>query len=581
MALPVGITLTGNMRGQLFGQCYSASRACRALSVRVFNGLGWKADLIRHFPTVLTSDFATSYKNRYFCPSETITGSYTTVAGDTLVVEAGSAWFTAASGPGVVALIRFGDASVIDLPVDEATIPSAPEQCGWLEFEGVNLYGSPDPYLMTLSGDISTRLAAPSMYGLHFYDRTSGVESIWDGATWKDMVAGLKANVGGSLVGGNIEFDDTNSVHVAQTAGVFTWTQQYAAPSGGYDTVATPGTPGTTSIASDAVFPFPEALGTLADRTARLDLIDLGTGAVLFPSGPWSDNYLDLRAPAGALGLIIDKNGFVGTAGNTPIGLMNTGSVLTFSKVFTTVASYIFYGVKGELGVGGTYGHANTKLYGGEFGVSYYSSVANVKEMTGLRAYVISANAAGTGNLIGVLGQAQTQGACTRSAVTMFKALPISGIQGTITSLRGFWYSHVSPSSVQDDVYGFDCSNINSGTNRYGVNVAGFTGGTPAVSYSFCAAQHSVGTVRRTLMGVNSSSLGGGDWITTANGYGLITKDAQGTPEYWRMRTGATGLKDATMEIDAYGFASYTRAASPTGTVTFTMEDVGTTAPAT
>jgi hypothetical protein len=189
LALPTGITLQGTIRGQFFAQCPGTLGGMRAISVRVFDsGTTLRANLLQHFPGVLASGFGNTTQNRNFPPSATITTPYTTVAGDVLVVEIGTQWFTGASGGTVTAAIRFGDAGSVDLPVDETTGVAAPEQNGWLEFESVNLFGKPDPFLLTLSGaDNVVRPAAPDVRGLHFVDIATRSMSFWDGTSWKRL----------------------------------------------------------------------------------------------------------------------------------------------------------------------------------------------------------------------------------------------------------------------------------------------------------------------------------------------------------------------------------------------------------
>ena len=187
LALPSGITLQGNVRGQFFAQCPGTLGAMRAISVRVFDsGTGLRANLIQHFPGSLSSDFTGTLTNRNYPPSAAIPTPYVTVSGDVLVVEVGAKWFTAASGAGVTAAIRFGDAGTVDLPVDETTGVAAPEQNGWIEFQDVNIFGNLNPFLMTASGAaLVTRPAAPAETpGLHFVDIGTLTHHFWTGVKW-------------------------------------------------------------------------------------------------------------------------------------------------------------------------------------------------------------------------------------------------------------------------------------------------------------------------------------------------------------------------------------------------------------
>ena len=73
-----------------------------------------------------------------------------------------------------------------------------------------------------------------------------------------------------------------------------------------------------------------------------------------------------------------------------------------------------------------------------------------------------------------------------------------------------------------------------------------------------------------------------GDYTANEATKGFVCKDSQApTPEYWRLFASVSGatVKDATITIDAEGFASFTRAASATGSVILNVQDAGTSAP--
>ena len=92
---------------------------------------------------------------------------------------------------------------------------------------------------------------------------------------------------------------------------------------------------------------------------------------------------------------------------------------------------------------------------------------------------------------------------------------------------------------------------------------------------------HAVGTTRRAFIGDNSFESTANDFLCSTAAKGLVCKDTQGTPEYWRIYAAGTGLKDATLSIGATGLVTGTRGASATGIVTLTIQDAGAVAPAT
>jgi hypothetical protein len=112
------------------------------------------------------------------------------------------------------------------------------------------------------------------------------------------------------------------------------------------------------------------------------------------------------------------------------------------------------------------------------------------------------------------------------------------------------------------------------------MDIAAITGGT--LAYGIQIATHSGGTTRRAVIGGNTFESTANDFLCSTAVKGLICKDAQGTAEYWRVYASVSGttVKDATWTTDADGFASFTRAASATGSVILNVQDTGTTAPA-
>jgi hypothetical protein len=105
--------------------------------------------------------------------------------------------------------------------------------------------------------------------------------------------------------------------------------------------------------------------------------------------------------------------------------------------------------------------------------------------------------------------------------------------------------------------------------NRYGIKID---------------AQNS-GTNRRAIYVADAIENATTDMICSAAAKGLITKDAQGTPRYWRIYIDTIGSTatagDATLSIDAAGAITATRAGGATGQIDIHIVDVGTSAPTT
>jgi len=104
---------------------------------------------------------------------------------------------------------------------------------------------------------------------------------------------------------------------------------------------------------------------------------------------------------------------------------------------------------------------------------------------------------------------------------------------------------------------------------------------TAANRYGIKIDSHNSGTNRYGAFISNKVECNASDFIAGTTTKGLITKDAQATPRFWRMHTDTTGTTsaDALMAIDANGILSVTRGASAAGTVKMNLVDVGTAAP--
>jgi len=132
-------TISGTVKGQL--QCYQNAEDadyCRALVIKVVSSDGGtvRGVLLSHFPSSLTSEFATTLTNRNFPPT-TALNQVTCQDGDYLVVEIGVRSFNTTSVSKTFG-IRYRDSNTVtDLPEDET---STNDYCGWLEFSYTILF---------------------------------------------------------------------------------------------------------------------------------------------------------------------------------------------------------------------------------------------------------------------------------------------------------------------------------------------------------------------------------------------------------------------------------------------------------
>jgi hypothetical protein len=563
IALPAGILLQGNIRGQHFGQCPGTTGAMRAISVRVFDsGTTLRANLVQHFPAALSSGFTGTLTNRFYPPSVPITTNYTTVAGDVLVVEVGVKWFTASSGGTVTAAIRFGDSGVVDLPVDETTGVAVPEQNSWIEFESVNLFGAHDDWLMTTSGPILSRLPSPSKRGVHHFDTDNLIETIYAGSAvgWKRIA--ISAN-GGAPIGTEINFANTEDINVSLVGQNFQWNAQ--------------------------------ALSPVSNRTKQLTLTDDVTeGCLLTADNTFSANSIAFKAPNATNTLRVGKYGNISMAGTALSDFTLVNLLKIDYNETSTVRSMNFTVANTNVGSGGT-------IVQGAFGTVQApcnnAAGTTTNSVIGF-AYTLAGGSSGNNNFLGnVIGYrvntitlAHATIGTTVPLVVGFEygsaASPLIATRTLITDHMGFrarMGATLFTSAAITTATGFRCEAITQGTNRYGVDIAAFTTGTPAVSYGVQVGTHSVGTIRRALIGGNTVESTANDFLCSTAAKGLITKDAQGTARFWRMYNDVSGATSVggTVAIDVNGWATFSRGASPAGTIRLQIGDVGTSAPAT
>jgi hypothetical protein len=366
------------------------------------------------------------------------------------------------------------------------------------------------------------------------------------------VVNSIAAN-GGTQRSGNITFTDTASVAVGNVANNFTFTAitPFAVPTIAYGTAYAAGVSGNT-IRSDATLVYPEALATAAARTKTLTLTDV-TGAILTTGAGVFGSDSIFFVPGGGSAVEFSTLGHIGAAG-TPA---DAKYILTFQRSFNTstesrginsVVSQAGAGASATLGAG-----ASSALRG--IAVSASMTGTNALETCAVDAIYGTQNVNSTGDSGGYRAQLRITGNATRSAAWAFKSQPVSGLtNGTLTDVKHFWA--VNQTNI-----------VTTLTNQYGTYIESFGKGTNRWSH----------------WGSNKFHCDASDVITNTAGKGHICKDAQGTPEFWRMFASVSGttVKDATWTTDADGFASFTRAASATGSVILNVQDVGTAAPLT
>jgi hypothetical protein len=556
--LPAGLLLQGNIRGQHFGQCPGTLGGMRAVSVRVFDsGTTLRANLVQDFAGALTSGFTGTLTNRNMPPSLPIATPYTTVAGDVLVVEIGSKWFTAAQGGTVTAAIRFGDAGVTDLPVDETTGVGTPEQNGWIEFESVDLFGKHDDWLMTTSGPLTSRLASPSKRGVHHFDTDNFIETIFAGVPgWKRIAL---ISPGGVAVGTEIQLANTTDIDVTLTGSTFTWNAQ--------------------------------ALSAESDRAKNIVLTNDATNGALFTaSNTWSANAITFFPPnrVGTALVAFGKygNASFGTALDDFIGLR---AIRSDTSATTTVQGFNTSAINNDIGASGLAargGIQNATASATNLGApsSTISVVGGAAQATGgagttdnfqgtIFGFQATVNAfsASVANPILAMYALQTGGLLTRANAATFAGLrctmPTLVINGSISAL-----------------YGVLVESQTAGSTRVGLQVQGAATGTPTLTAGLQVGTHNVGTKRRAVIGGNSYESQGGDFIADQNPRGLVVEDAQAAPRFWRYFNNSTvnpTTGDAYMEINQFGIAAFSRLAGAVGTVQTTMQDLGSNAPAT
>jgi hypothetical protein len=474
------------------------------MSVRVFPAVGTTASatLLQDFSSSLSSGFGGTQQNRYFPPSTAIP-SYTTVAGDVLVVEIGTKWFTASSGGTVTSGIRFGDSGTVDLPVDETTGVAAPEQNSWIEFESVNLFGDPDDFLPTLSASsVAIRPAAPDKPGLQFFDRATKVESIWNGTVWTDMVSTLSVN-GVTGIGGVIGFSSTFGVSVTITGTTVTWDAQ--------------------------------ALSAETNRNRTLRLTDDVTeGALLTASSTFGVNAAAILAPNATNAVRIGKYGNLALAGTA----LTDQYLMSFTKTNfneATVGPIALNFTMTNQGIGDAQGLVRglNASISGNLAQAVAPSFRNVE---GVRI-AVTGGAGGNSYFQGSLITFRSFSTTVSSSVVGTTVVSIVDFQSsnTNTITRALVADRISfeakgavtllISGALNNHYGFFCNALTAGNTRIQYEARPISTGTPAIAYGYRSALHSVGTLRRSFIGDNSMECTQNRIIVGTSGMGVVVQD--------------------------------------------------------
>jgi len=567
--LAAGFTLTGTVRGQFLCQEQNAANeASRALIIRVCDSTctTFRTPVVLdHRPGAKTSEYNdVGATNRNFPPATAIS-PVVIQAGDRIVVEIGTAYYTAASGAGTTTTLRTGNpAASGDLPVDE--VYTTPELAAWIEFS-LDFTGVADDYLMTLSGPSEAqRPAAPSKRGLHYFLVDTDIETIWDGSAWKEMVSSLNAN-GGTGVGGNLTFQNTTDIDVTLTGTTFTWNAQ--------------------------------ALSAEADRTKTMVLTDSGTGGLLTFSSAFPAGEAQFKLPGAGSFFLQDS----GTVASFVASSLVPGDLRFFAD---PVGSPVSINTRGHLGTAGTLASANRILTFQAFyadstiltAIHATASNSGTGGTTGVNLNVTNSGANAVINLGTDLTLSMTGASTTGAAAGHRVTLSFSGgaahvttdgfnlgatsltNAGTITAYRGFIFN--SPTGgTATNVNAFQSSSISTGTTRRGFFFQGATTGTPTAVLGVDILSISVGTDRWAVRGANKIENTATDIIASTAGKGFITKDTQGTARFWRKYMDATGTVGVTVEVDENDYTFTARGATPTGSVLFKLDDVGTALPTT
>lgn len=320
---------------------------------------------------------------------------------------------------------------------------------------------------------------------------------------------------------------------------------------GGYSTVAADGVV-DKYLRTDTTLVYPEALGTLADRTKTLTLTESAAYSALLTSSSGfavgskfmggAGKGLSLMAPGGTTPFVV---GPLGTMGRDTY----LDTTLMFHGIYSQSSAIKLFGwdLQGlnATGLGG--------IQGARISVTDSPPSASSVEILGLGVTAKPGNTFQTGDVVG-----------TRSEITIGP-----GSHGATSPFRAKFPSNVGGGNTLASASWFQCES--------GLNIALGTVTGANIGFHQPTA-FALGTPRRGVRTANSIECTANDVLCSTAAKGFVTKDVQATPEFWRFYTSGTGLKGGTIDIDVDGFGSATRTAAATGTLTLNMVDVGTAA---
>jgi hypothetical protein len=585
--MPAGLLITGNVRGEFAGyRTNNLDNISNNVAVHIRNGTTHKATVVTRFTASNFYGFNPGHVQAMLA-TPIVDDGYITVAGDVLYCELGLGW---SATPQAVASVTVGynNANIDWADGADGTPDANPTTHNpWFEFM-TTLGAAPaaDDFLPTLSATtVAARPSAPSKPGLHFYDRTSHILSIWDGTSWTNVVSSISGTTGGAL-----NFSGTTSISVTISGVTFTWTNLYGAPSGGYGTGVSAGTTNTTSLASDARFLFPSALMPVGTSKTLTLTDDATAGALVTADNAFLANALTFVAP----NRVTTHAYAVGRYGNLQSGSGSLDDVIQFNmRRIDGISSSILQGLNVTV-TNTDAGNGTIAARGGLLAATgSASTLAAPSSAIQVVGYEIQAiGGAGTnnnfqGSVLGLKANILVSGASVSNPVSSLTALQSTGTitRSAVTDFIG--WNALSPSllingTISNEFGGLINAQNRGLTQRVGLKVVGAaSGSTPTVSYGFWSTGHNIGTTRRSFIGDNSFEAALSDLIFSTTAKGPIFKDSQGTPEFWRTYVDSTGLGDAALSVDQNGFVTGTRGTTATGIVTVNIRDIGTAAPAT
>jgi len=318
-----------------------------------------------------------------------------------------------------------------------------------------------------------------------------------------------------------------------------------AAPSGGYAAAAAVGA-GADLMRASAVLPYPDKL--MSPTGELLAFTDDATyGALLTPSGSFLQTELSLMAPGGTTPLVVGPNGTMGRGQYTDTSLMFHGLVSISNAI--RVVGWDLQGLAAT-GTGGVQGIRST--------VTDTPSGVSTNEIIGIGFQVKAGSANAQGNYAGLRSElvAPVGNSASRGTIRLFPAkAPATAVNQTYVAAY-FFTVEAGFSAALGTITG-DC-----------------VGYKQEVAFA-------LGARKRGVQVINGIETTLNDFICNLAGKGLVNKDTQGTPEFWRTYVGATGLKDASYAMDSTEAVVVTRGATATGVVTLNIQDLGTAAPTT